>query len=381
MFWLLGLLLLDLIVILHEFGHFIMAKLFGVGIVEYSLGMGPIVYTKRKKDTVFSLRLFPVGGYCALYGENSIETNDKGQEDKKLKKHYKFEKSPDFKTDWNENQSYKSKTKLQQFLIAIAGPFANIFTGFLGALAIVIIFGAMQKPVVTGFFADDSPAVMSGIEIGDEILAVDGRKILTYTDYTEYMFTHRCFVQTNGCELTLKRIVDGKETIYTTVAYPDKETNKIGVWISTSFEKKPASEVMKYAWNQTIFWLRSCFDSIVMLIRGDIALNSATGVVGTTVMVGDTLDQAQDTGGDMLVRSFFVFFTMISINLGVMNLLPIPALDGGRALIVAFEGLFRKNLPQKIEYGLNFASFCFLMFLMIYTFVNDFIKLFTGGFE
>ncbi len=371
-----AMLILGTIIIIHEFGHFFAAKIFGVGVVEYSIGMGPMLFCFRKKDTVWSFRILPIGGFCAMYGENSLEAKDKGSDKDEKKKKTFFQKyiqitdDPQYKTDWKPEQALNAKEKWKQLLIYLAGPFVNIATGFLIAIIYIGIYGGAQAPYITDFLGDDVPAIEAGLQIGDIITKVDTRKVLTAMDYQEYTrthtdTTHESYVMTvnrNGEELSFR-------------VYPDKETHLIGIHINTKFENKGFFGTIRYGIHEAMYWLRMSVDSIHMLAHKTAGLNDMTGVLGTTVVMKNNMEEAAEMGTKTLIKVIMVLFMFISINLGFMNLLPIPALDGGRALIIWIEGAFNKTIPQNIEYWVNVASFSFVMLLMLYTLVNDFIKI------
>ena len=370
MYVIMAILLLGIIITIHELGHFLFAKSFGVGVIEFSIGMGPCLFWKRKKDTVYSIRLLPIGGYCAMHGENAPETADKDKEERKKKKKGLF-KEPVFKTDWTEEQAYKSIPKWQQLIILLAGPLTNVLTGFLVAILMVTIFGGAVKPVITGFSDTVHVAQEAGLEIGDEIVAVDGNSILTFQDYSLYTNCYKDRTM-NGYDLTVKR---DNEAI-TVHLIPDKETGLVGIMAANGLEKKSFTDTIKYANNQSVYWIKATFGSFHMLSSGTVKLSQFTGIVGTTAIMNDTLEDAESSAGSVgVIRMLFALFIFVSTNLGLMNLLPLPALDGGRALITWIEGAFEKTIPEKFEYALNVFGMLFIVFLMAATFINDIVNL------
>ena len=186
MYFILAIIIMSAIIMIHEFGHFLAAKYFRVGIIEYSIGMGSLLFAYRKKDTVWSLRALPIGGFCAMYGENSVEAKDKDAEkiDGKKQKTPLLNKLldvkvPEFKTDWRDDQAYDRKSKIAQIIILFAGPLSNILTGILCACIYVAVCGAQTLPVIEGLVPETPVAKEAGVEIGDVITGVNGRKVLT----------------------------------------------------------------------------------------------------------------------------------------------------------------------------------------------------------
>lgn len=382
MYIIMAILLLGIIIMLHELGHFLFAKSFGVGVIEFSIGMGPVVYWKRIKDTVYSIRLLPIGGYCAMYGENAPETADKGEktDDKENEKKKKKERKPliappEFKTDWKYEQSYKAIPKWQQLIILLAGPFTNIITGFIVALLSIMIFGGAVKPVITGFSDTVHVAEEAGLQIGDEIIAVDDENIITFQDYSLYT---RCYKDKTqyGYNLTVKRENGDASNIITVRLVPDEETGLVGIMAANGLERKNFLDTIKYAGNQSVYWIKATAASFHMVASGTVQLSQFTGIVGTTAIMNNTLEDADTTAGSVgVIRTLFALFIFVSTNLGLMNLLPLPALDGGRALITWIEGAFEKTVPEKVEYALNAMGMLFILFLMGATFINDIINL------
>ena len=187
-----AILVLLTVISLHELGHMLIAKLFGVGVVEYAIGMGPALFSKRFKDTVYSVRLVPFGGYCAMYGEESMEAGDKGvSEEEKASatvqkpKFVLFGKKPEYKTDWTDDQKLLNKSWWKRLLIYFAGPFTNLLIGFVACLLMVSFFNAASVAVVTDLMPNHS-AVEAGVQVGDIICGANNRDALTWTDYTSY---------------------------------------------------------------------------------------------------------------------------------------------------------------------------------------------------
>lgn len=376
------------IISFHEFGHFLAAKFFGVGIVEYSIGMGPAVFSKRKGDTVYSIRAVPFGGYCAMYGEESLEASNTGSDPEKKKpkhKKYKIGKQPDFKTEgWRSDQALSEKKWWQRAVICVMGPLFNVIAGIIACFIMVMVFEGMTVPVISSVM-EDHPAAESGIQEGDIICGVNGRSVLTMADYFEYVDSHPTIVE-RGYSITVYRGND--KLTYNAVRDPDD--GLFGIYMKSESAEKTFGNVMLYTVNDARYMFHVVFDGLGMFIRGEAHAKDLSGAVGITAMIANTVNEASEAAGDAppdevghtvwySVASIGVFMlALISINLGVVNMLPLPALDGGRIVLCLFEGIFRRPIPKKLEYAINAVGMMFLMLLMLYTLINDLIKILTG---
>ena len=368
----LAIIVFGIIIAIHEFGHFFMAKLFKVGVMEYAIGMGPMIFGKRIGETVYSLRAIPFGGYCAMYGEESLEAGNKGEEQENNEEENKkklFKRKIEYKTDWTEDRSYNSKTPLQRILILFAGPFANLILGFSLALLSTGLWGNYAELNIKEVY-QDSPAMEVGLEVGDVIVAINDRNVLTFNDYEEYKLTHNNLIK-DGYSLTIER---NGETL-TKFVKQDETTGLIGIRINTEIEKKNFPDSFKYALNDTKYWCLTVFDSIYMLVNGEASVKDMSGAVGITSMMGDTIETASEHGTSVVVETIFTLIMFISINLGIMNLLPFPALDGGRILFTTIEIIINRKIPTKIEAAVNGIGMACLMVLMVITLFNDIGKI------
>lgn len=366
MYALFALLVLSLIVTIHELGHFLVARLCGVGVIEFSIGMGPIILHKRIKDTVYSIRALPVGGYCAMYGENAPETADKGSDERKKKK-----REPDFKTDWNDNQSFKSKTKFQQLMILLAGPASNILTGIVISFLSVLIFGSRCEPKIESIISIDCPAAEAGFEVGDVIVGINDLEVLTFMDYDLYKTCNPDKIK-DGYTITVKKPNGEYHSAFVT---PDENTGLVGIVVETYLEPKHGTDIFKYTANNIQYWFRLSIDSVKMIFTGQAEFKDMSGIIGTTDAMGQTMENAATSEDGHFGFTLFILITFLSINLGLMNLLPIPALDGGRAIVTYIEGAMNKNIPVKLEIVLNTIGFCMVIGLMIATTLNDITRI------
>lgn len=345
---LVAILMFGILIALHEFGHFAAAKLSGVKVNEFSIGMGPLILHKQGKETEYSLRALPIGGFCAMEGEEEGESSDP--------------------------RAFPNRPWWQRLIILLAGVTMNFLTGLLILLLLFSRGSAFYAPVVNGY-TEGSTAQAQGLEVGDRITRVDGHAVWLADDIS--FFLSRIGGET--VELTVSR---GSETFTT-----DYRLNNGMLGIYTTPEEKTAGTVLRYAWLQAIDYVRMVWISLGDLISGAVGLRDMSGPVGIISMVGDVgeagAEAAQAAGESAFLgalRNILVFVAFISINLSVMNLLPIPALDGGQILFMAVNGVLLavrgKKLDPKYQNWVSVAGFALLMLLMAAVTVSDILKKF-----
>lgn len=366
------LLILTLLIFVHEFGHFITGKLCGVHIYEFALGMGPkILGFKRKNDpTEYTLRALPIGGYCQLAGEE-------GEDDESLPKE-KF---------------MCNKSKLQRVIILVAGVTMNFITAIILLFVIGLIWGSTEQRSFIGGVEENSPAYRAGIKSGDKVVGCNGYKIDTWdrlsvvttmknkNDYIEYVIRHE-----NGVEETYKLVPDEyvtyedkniliteentKEKILKDNNWNEKDVTigkKIG--ISAPTEKlKGFIPSIKYAFRKFSNIVVMMLMIISSLITGRIGLDALSGPVGMYTVVG--------TVAKFGLANIIYLAAYLSVNLGVINILPFPAFDGGRVLFVGIEAITRKKVNPKVEAAFHSIGFILLMLLMIVITCQDILRLF-----
>lgn len=340
-------LILGLIIFIHELGHFIFAKRNGVYCYEFSLGMGPKIYSfKRKNDeTIYSIRLFPIGGYVQMAGEE-IEADENIPVKKRL----------------------QSKTIWQRFKIVVAGALNNFILGILLLFLIGIFYGSPEtKPYISE--ADSNyNAYKVGIRDGDLIKKINGKKIYTIDD-----------------ALLEFELIDEGASIKFTVEKKDKEIKEITV-IPSKVEGEDGEEsyvygisltneidkgffnAIKYSFNKFVSIYRSMVKIVVNLFTGNLGMNSLSGPVGIYNVIGE---QAKIGFENVLFLTAY-----ISINVGFVNLIPFPAFDGGRALFLIIEAIRKKPISAKVENIIHSIGFILLMLLILVITVQDIIKLF-----
>lgn len=343
-----GILMFGVLIFIHEFGHFIAAKKCGVGIYEFSIGMGPKIFSKTGKDGVkYSLRILPIGGYVSMHGEDDDENFDSSE------------------------TSLSKKSYFQRFIVISAGAVMNILLGLIMTFLLIIFGGNLYSTTVDEFFVVNMQGVpytddFQGLKPGDEIIKVGNRKINIRHDlvYEAVNIVDR--------PVTLVVLRDGKRVEIENFYFPTvvEKGIKLGTanfFIPTKLDKTPI-EVTKQTFCQSVSIIRAIWSAIIDTVKGRYGTEAITGPVG----VVSEMKELEETGG----KTSLVFMMMvISMNLGVMNLLPLPALDGGRLLFLLIEAIRKKPLNPKFESAINAVGLIILMGLMLIVTFSDITKL------
>lgn len=338
-------LILGVIVTVHEFGHFIFAKLSNTYVYEFSIGMGKKIFGKKRKDgeTEFCIRAVPIGGYVMIAGEDL--------EDEKIPK----------------DRQMCNKSFLQRFMVLFAGAFNNFIFAFIILFISAIIYGAaITKPYI-GDVSPDYPAYTAGLEKGDLLLSLNGTKITNWDKALVMLQTSK------GNEMTFKVLKqDGSTKEYKVAPIKEKdsegnESYKFG--IATKYEKEYGfTKSLSYAWNKTISLFGSMWDTLKYLFNGKVSINQLSGPVGIYSVVDSQAHQGME--------ALLYLVAYLSINVGIINLLPFPAFDGGRILFLFIEKIFRKPVSKNVENIIHSIGFMLIIGLLIYVTFNDIIKLF-----
>ena len=422
----------SILVLFHEFGHFIMAKAVGIGVTEFSLGMGPRIFSFVKGGTRYSLKAFPFGGSCAMVGEDDPD-----------------ETAPN---------SFGAKPAWARFLVVFAGPAFNIILAFVASL-FLLGFGGINTAAVHQV-SSGSAAQAAGIEAWkDEITAINGKKISMGRELMLYLLANP--LDGSPVELTLERegqtrqitldpqvkgfrvgisYAAGDEAARLTDVTAEGPADKAGLKtgdIVTSINGVPISSgtaMQQYLsehpldgtplefgilrgeetllltmtplpyesyelgfsayyvydnWDGNLFhlfgaglseiryWLGYTFTSLKMLVTGKVGIREISGPVGIVSTMGQAVEAGVESGGfGEAALNVLTLMVLLSVNLGIMNLLPIPALDGGRIFFILFEMIFRKPVPRKAEAVVHFIGFVLLMALMVLVLFSDVLKLF-----
>jgi regulator of sigma E protease len=331
------------LIFVHELGHFLTARLFHVTIYEFALGMGPKLISKKsaKSGTAYSLRLLPVGGFVSMAGEDE-ESDDEG--------------------------ALNKKPVWQRLIITAAGSFMNLLVGFLVMLILVSSAKNIGSTVV-GDFRDGATSQQTenteGLAVGDEILKINGKRVHVYYDMSYKIMRYG----TAPIDITVLR--NDEEVILNDIVFPTIEQQGI-LFGTTDFlvlrAEKNVGTILKTAFFQSVYTVRTVFDSLYDLISGKYGMEQLSGPIGITEVITNEAQTAVEQKDSSGLWSLFI---ILAINLGTMNLLPIPALDGGRIVFLIVEGIRRKPLDPKIEGYIHAAGMALLMLLMLIVAFKD----------
>ena len=322
-----------LVILIHEFGHFIVAKMNGVSVLEFSIGMGPKLFQRESNGTLYSLRVLPVGGYCQLEGED--EEND----------------SPN---------SLNNQSPLVRLKVILAGAIMNFILAFI--LLILLMSVSRVSTEVSGVIKD-SPAYSSGIQTGDQIVSINGENV---SDGEELL---KSIKESQG-DLNIGEIRDSQSKNIKVIPRLENNIRKIGVNFQEEYNIKNFSIVKGFKKGLITFLNLTgmLYKFLGMLITGQLGLGGVSGPVGVVKEIGN----AAKTG----VANLIFLLAYININLGVFNLLPIPALDGGRAIFILIEMIFGKKISQEKEGYIHMVGLILLLALIAIVTIKDVIKLF-----
>lgn len=325
-------------IFIHELGHFLFAKKFNVAINEFSIGMGPKIFSKKGKDGVdYSLRALPIGGYVAMEGEDEESNNP---------------------------LAFNKKPAWQRFIIVIAGAMMNIIISVL-ILAIITACTPRFGTTVIYKFQDNAVSDDSGLRINDEIVEIDGINVHTSSELS-YEIMRRGYKP-----VSVTVIRDGERMTIDNVAFPGVSSDGV-LFGSPDFyvfgEDRSLGSVIKNTFYTSKSTIKMTWDSLYDLFTGRYGIEQLSGPVGITGAITDAAKTSAE--------SLFYLVAVIGINLGIFNLLPIPALDGGTLLLTLIEMITKKKLPQNIEAGIRTAGFMLLMLLAVVILFKDVIFLF-----
>ncbi len=345
-------LIFSLVVISHELGHLLIARLNGVRVKEFAIGMGPVIFKKRKKEIDWVIRLLPIGGACIFEGEDEI-----------------FDAKEASKIEHPEGY-FRSANVWKRMAIILAGPFFNVILGFLLAL-VVVSFTGTDQPIVQDVMVG-YPAEAAGIEAGDTIVKINGEKIYLYREVSLLSYINK------GDEMQIEYERNGvkKDTVLLPKFNEEDNRYYIGFVGSGVYGEAKGFNIIKYAGYEVRYVLNSTVKSLGMLISGNASRDDIAGPVGITIVIDDAIKATTPYGILSVVMTLINLTLLLTVNLGVLNLLPIPALDGGRLLFLLIEIIMGKPLPPEKEGLVHLVGFVFIIALMVFVLYNDISKLF-----
>lgn len=325
----LAVLMFALMIFPHELGHFIAAKAVGVKVNEFAFGMGPAIIKKQHGETLYSIRAFPIGGFCALEGEDGDSDNDR---------------------------AFNTKPAWAKIVVLAAGSFMNVMVA---VIVMVILMGAIGSPTLSVRTVESgSPAMEAGIRAGDTVTAVNGTRVEKWNDISQEIQKHpkevRLSIERNGSRKTVSMT-------------PEKKNKSYIIGITPQVTHNPALAVKNgliSVWQMT----KSMFSGLGLLFTGKVSGDDVAGPVGMVSLVHQTVSYG--------LYYFFYLLSLICINLAIINLLPLPALDGGRIVFVIIRLITGKKVTDRMEAAVHAVGLLLLMLLMIAVTYNDVLKLF-----
>lgn len=344
---LLFIIILGIIVFVHEFGHFIFAKITGVYVYEFAIGMGPKLFGKKGKETEYTIRAIPIGGFCQLAGED-LDDDD-------------IKKVP-------KNRRLQDKTAWQRFLIMVFGPMNNFILAVILLFVIALIWGGSTMNPTIASVEENSAAFESGLNVGDKILKINNRKVTTSDDISLYLAIAD---PKKGSTIEVQSR-DGSKGTYKVkpkkIKVKGEDTYRYGIGLKQK-KTKGIGNAFVYTYKKTKSIFKQMFITLGYLFTGGIKLNQLAGPVGIYSIVGEQ----SKTG----LANIIYLVAFLSINVGVLNLLPIPAFDGGHILFIIIEKIKGSPVSPEIENKIHAVFLILLMILMIVITFNDIVRLFS----
>ena len=348
-----AILIFGFLIAIHELGHFVAAKLSGVRVNEFSIGMGPAVFSRVKGETQYSLRALPLGGFCAMEGED---------------------------TDTRDSRSFVRQGFWKKLFILAAGSFMNFVVGLLIVAIVYADAAAFLTDSITGFAPGFPYEGEQGLMVGDVFYKIDGKRTYVRGDASTYLSAHRgdtidLVMMRNGERVVLKDFPMQRATYIGT----NGETyTGFGLYVGIHQEEATFLSKMKFIWYTTMDFVQITWFGLEQIVRGDAGMEDISGPVGIVSTITDVGTQAETTSEAWW--SIFFLAALIAVNLSVMNMLPIPALDGGRIFFLVLDAislaLFKKQIPEKWQASINASFFLILMLFLLAVTFNDVTKLF-----
>lgn len=380
-----AILVLSIIILVHEWGHFIVAKIFKVPVKEFSLGMGKRIFSKIIGKTRYSIKLLPLGGSCAMVGEDIAGTGDLIENEGKIdtiNNTIEYD-GVVYDLDYVKKYNFENLKPIKKILICLAGPLFNFIFAIFLSIIIVSMIG-IDRPIIADITEGGSATYASPypLQAGDEILSIElptGEKkyINLQRDISLFMAIYNDDILKNELPMLLNINRNGEKLTTALTPRYDETYDKAMIGIMLDGYKKCDNfiELIKYSFNEFYFYIDSTILSLKLLIDGKVPFSDISGPVGTVAVMGSSIDMARDYGIINAILSILTLTVLISANLGVMNLLPIPALDGGRILISLVEIILGRKINKKVETFLYAGSMLLLLLLMAYVFASDIFKL------
>ncbi|MEG0919498.1 MAG: RIP metalloprotease RseP [Anaerovoracaceae bacterium] len=325
-----ALIMFCILIFIHELGHFIAAKSCGVKVNEFALGMGPVIVSRQKGETKYSLRAIPIGGFCAMEGED--------------------EESDDHK-------AFNNKKAWQKTIIVCAGSFMNLILAVI--LLTIVVYNIGVPTTTVGKVQEDRPAYEAGIRVDDKLVAVNGTPIEEWEDFGKEIAKAD---PKEKVEIKVNR--DGKEIVFNSSIDKGEDGRQIVGVVASS--EKDLVKAIKQGPKATINMAKGMYGTLKMLLTGDVGTKELSGPVGIVYLVDKSVEQG--------MVSFLYFMALISLNLAIVNMLPFPALDGGRLVFIIIRKITGKAITDEMEGKVHMIGMVLLLTLMLYVTWNDIMR-------
>ena len=342
------------IILFHEFGHYLLARLNGIAVVEFSVGFGPrlLSWVSQKTGIRYSLKLLPLGGSCAMLGEFGEDEDEK-------------EEVPDVK-----GVSFFDKGPLAKMAVIAAGPIFNFILAFVFSF-VILSWAGIDLPVLAGT-SEGMPAQTAGLQEGDVITKLDGRKIHLSREISMYLM----YSGQDSVQVEYQRYDESSASWTTgdTVIQPELKDGRYYLGVILRGYRSAAEsplQLLQYSAYEVRYWILTVIDSLKMIAGGKVSTNDIAGPVRIVTIIDQTVEENTQYGFVTVVMNLLNLMVMFSANLGVMNLLPFPALDGGRLVFLLWELVTRHPVSQRVEGAVNMAGMALLMTFMVFVIFND----------
>ena len=340
--YIIAILLFSAIILFHELGHFLLAKANGIRVNEFSLGLGPTIVGFTKGETKYSIKLLPFGGACMMEGEDCQS---------------------------NDDRSFQKKSVWARISVVAAGPVFNFIMAFV--LAVIILGNIGISAPIVAQVEDGYGAQAAGLQAGDEIIKMNHKHIHFFKEISMYTLFHAG----ETVEVTYERNGE-RNTVEVQPTYDEEQGRyRYGIYGSGEYTKFGPLKTLQYSVYEVKYWIQYTVGSLKMLLTHQVSVNDLSGPVGIVKTIGDTYDMSKSDGVFYVWMNLLNLALLLSANLGVMNLLPIPALDGGRLVFLVIEAIRGKRVSEDKEGMVHFIGLLCLFGLMILIMFNDIRKL------
>lgn len=349
------LIIFSVVVISHELGHFLIARKNGIRVIEFSVGMGPTIFSFYKGGVKYALKPLPIGGACLFEGEDGLENQEEEEA---------------VQADRSEGIPFPKAGVWSRIATIFAGPFFNFLLAFVVALVLNAFSGA-DLPTV-GKVVENSAAMEAGLQEGDVITRIDHERIHFYREVMLISSLNK------GETMEVHYERDGQKSVtYVTPKYSEEDQRYyIGIANGGEYLKCNPLQVFQYGFYEVEYWVKLTFKSLGMVLQGQVTKEDVSGPIGIAKLVGDSYDHAEENYGTAsAILTMLEIVVLLSVNLGILNLLPFPALDGGRLVFMLIEVVRGKPIPPEKEGMVHFAGLVVLMLLMVFVMYNDIMKL------